>query len=301
MRRLAHGFGEPGSSERAAHAKGQDERLVEAKADAATLDGLVAAVHSHRHGGLARRRAAALRFGLYFAANRTATLPGDEGIFAFVQRIQQPLLVRFINFTSDANWPQAAGPMVVGVTLALALLRRFRAAICVLLAGFLADFTSFFLLNDWVQRIRPKDISLHTFAGIGAWSYPSGHVVHVTAFYGFLFYLALHEQRFHPNWTPWLRVVQIICGYFIVFIGLSRLLEDDHWPSDVLAGYLLGAMMFVAAIVLYHAIALLWLRREELLVRVRSAGYPVRKTEFRRAGGASRRDVSVTLHIMADS
>lgn len=256
-------------SERAAHTKGQDERLLEAKADAATLESwwprriLI---------GVAIWLAGAVLlfgFGLYFAAHRTATLPGDEGILALVQRIQQPLLVRFINFTSDANWPQAAGPIVVGVTLALALLRRFRAAICVLLAGFLADFTSFFLLNDWVKRIRPKDISLHTFGGIGAWSYPSGHVVHVTAFYGFLFYLALHQQRFHPNLTPWLRVVQVICGYFIVFIGLSRLLEDDHWPSDVLAGYLLGAMMLTAMIVLYHALALLWLRREDLLQRVR--------------------------------
>lgn len=212
-------------------------------------------------------------FGLYFAAHRTATLPADRGLLALVQLIHQPQLVTVINWASDANWPQSAGTIVVVVTLALALARRFRAAICALAAGFLADFTSFFLLNDWVKRIRPRDMALHTFQGIGAWSYPSGHVVHVTAFYGFVFYLALHEQRFHPSWTPWLRLVQIVCGYFIVFIGISRLLEDDHWPSDVFAGYLLGAMMLAVAIVLYHALALLWLRRhdlKELLARVGS-------------------------------
>ena len=256
-------------SERTSRDKGLDTRLAEAQMDAAELEGwcprriLI---------GAALWLAGALllfAFGLYFAGHRTATLPGDQGILALVQHIQQPLLVRVINFSSDANWPQAAGPTVVVVTLLLALLRRFRAAISALLAGFVADFTSFFLLNDWVKRIRPKDLSLHTPGGIGAWSYPSGHIVHVTAFYGFLLYLALHQQRFHPGWTPWLRVVEVICGYFLVFIGISRLLEDDHWPSDVLAGYLLGAMMLAAAIVLYHALALLWLHHEELLQRVR--------------------------------
>jgi undecaprenyl-diphosphatase len=64
-----------------------------------------------------------------------------------------------------------------------------------------------------------------------------------------------------------LRVVEVICGYFIVFIGISRLLEDDHWPSDVLAGYLLGAMMLAVAILLYHVFAWLWVHREELRAR----------------------------------
>ncbi|HEX6818078.1 MAG TPA: phosphatase PAP2 family protein [Ktedonobacterales bacterium] len=255
-------------SERAEHAKGRDERLVEAQADATTLESwwpqriLI--------GAALWLAGAALLFGLglYFAAHRTATLPGDKGILALVQHIQQPLLVGLINLASDANWPQPAAITVFAVTLVLLFARRFRAAICALAVGFIADFTSFFLLNDWVKRIRPKDISLHTFQGIGAWSYPSGHVVHVTAFYGFLYYLAWHEQRFHPSWIPALRVVQVVCGYFIVFIGLSRLLEDDHWSSDVLAGYLLGAMMLAAAIVLYHALALAWLHREGLRVRL---------------------------------
>jgi len=52
------------------------------------------------------------------------------------------------------------------------------------------------------------------------------------------------------------------------FIGLSRLLEDDHWPSDIVAGYLLGAMMLAVAIVIYHALTLLWLHRHELRARI---------------------------------
>jgi undecaprenyl-diphosphatase len=205
--------------------------------------------------------------GLYFSRHRTAALPGDAGLLALVQRIHQPLLVRFINLASDLNWPTPAGATVFAVTLLLLLAGRYRAALCALIAGFIADSTSFFLLNDWVRRARPHDVHIHSVGGIGATSYPSGHVVHVTAFYGFLLYLALREQRWHPRWIPLLRVVQAICGYFIVFIGISRLLEDDHWPSDVLAGYLLGAMMLAVAILLYHVFAWLWVHREELMAR----------------------------------
>jgi membrane-associated phospholipid phosphatase len=40
------------------------------------------------------------------------------------------------------------------------------------------------------------------------------------------------------------------CVYFILTVGLSRVLERGHWPSDVLAGYLVGMLS------LYHVLAL---------------------------------------------
>lgn len=210
--------------------------------------------------------------GLYLSGHRTATFPGDVGILTLIQGIKQPLLVRFINVASDANWPTPAGATVIVVTILLLVAWRIRAALSALVAGFLADGAGFFLLNDWVRRARPHDVHIHAVGGIGATSYPSGHVVHVTAFYGFLFFLTLAEGRWHPRWMPWLRVVQVICGYFILFIGVSRLLEDEHWPSDVLAGYLLGAMMLAVAIVFYYLLALLWVHREAVRARLGGGG-----------------------------
>jgi undecaprenyl-diphosphatase len=197
------------------------------------------------------------------------TFPGDIGLLALVQRLHQPLLVRCINFASDANWPFPAGLTVLQVTLLLLVARRDRAAICTLVAGFLADFTSFFLLNDWVRRPRPHDIHIHAVGGIGATSFPSGHVAHVTAFYGFLLYLSIQELRARPELGWRLRLVQTVCVYFLAFIGISRLLEDDHWPSDILAGYVLGAMMLVVAIALYAVLGAMWPRRDALLARLR--------------------------------
>src|SRR6478736_5866561 len=80
---------------------------------------------------------------LYLRANPTARLPGDVGLIVLIQRIQQPLIVRFINLASDANWPTPAGVAVFLVILVLAIFRRWRAALVALIAGFLADFASF--------------------------------------------------------------------------------------------------------------------------------------------------------------
>jgi membrane-associated phospholipid phosphatase len=218
-----------------------------------------------------------LGLSIYLHVHPTAQLPGDLGLITLIQQIHQPLLVRFINLASDANWPIPAGVGVFLVIAALALFRRWRAALVALIAGFLADFASF-SLNSWVHRPRPHDVRIHAVANIGLGSFPSGHVAHVTAFYGFLLYLATVEMRAHPRWKPWLIAVQGICGYFLLFIGVSRLLEGEHWPSDVLASYLLGGMALVGVILLYEWLGVYWERRKEHAA-AKAAGDAAHQTE----------------------
>jgi membrane-associated phospholipid phosphatase len=85
-------------------------------------------------------------------------------------------------------------------------------------------------------------------------------VTHVVSFYGFLLCFFLRQMRLHPDWRPWLYLPAAVCVYFIVFIGPSRVLEGEHWPSDVLGSYLLGSLLLALAIALYHLLALAWLR-----------------------------------------
>lgn len=202
---------------------------------------------------------------LYLRANRQATLPGDAGLLVLIQRITAPGVVAFINFASDANWPVPAGATVFAVILLFVIFRRWRYALTALLAGFLADGLSF-TLNGWVRRPRPHGAHIHAVANIGLSSFPSGHVSHVTAFYGFLLFLSVQELRRHPGWSRWIRVAQAICVYFLIFIGVSRLLEGEHWPSDVLASYLLGGMTVVIAIVVYDLLGRFRMRNSEGVV-----------------------------------
>ena len=188
-------------------------------------------------------------------AHHYAEFPGDRGIATFIQQFRTTPVAPLINFASDANWPRPAGIIAIVVVVLLALARRIRAAICTAVAAFGADAINV-QLNGLVARPRPAGGQIHAVANLGLHSFPSGHVTHVMAFYGFLLYLTILGDRIHPRWRPFLWLVRAVCLYFILFIGVSRVLEGEHWPSDVLASYLLGALVLVVAVALYHVLAL---------------------------------------------
>ena len=190
---------------------------------------------------------------LSIAAHSHSEFPGDEGLTVLIQKIQFPPLVHFINFSSDANWPAPAGYTALAIILALLVARQLSAAIAAVVASFGADLANV-TINSLVARPRPHNVHIHVVANLGLHSYPSGHVTHVVTFYGFLLYLTIHFERDHQRWAPLLWVVRVICLYFLIFIGPSRVLEGEHWPSDVLGSYLLASLMLVVAIALYHAL-----------------------------------------------
>ena len=207
---------------------------------------------------------------LSLAAHSHAEFPGDEGLTVLIQKIQFPPLVHFINFSSDANWPAPAGYTALAIIIGLLVARQLSAAIAAVVASFGADLANV-LLNSVVARPRPHNVHIHVVANLGLHSFPSGHVTHVVTFYGFLLYLTIHFERDHPRWAPLLWVVRVICLYFLIFIGPSRVLQGEHWPSDVLGSYLLASLMLVVAIALYHLLLREFARLRDWLV-MRRAG-----------------------------
>lgn len=111
------------------------------------------------------------------------------------------------------------------------------------------------LLDMAVGRPRPNPkvdhIQLHT-PLVPFPTYPSGHTEHDVAFYGFLLYLSftksVREWRYHWVLLP----LQLYAVYDIIGIGLSRIWEGDHWLTDVLGGYLEGALYLFFFIFLYR-------------------------------------------------
>ena len=101
-------------------------------------------------------------------------------------------------------------------------------------------------LKHFVLRQRP-DISLHLVTQ-GGYSFPSGHSVTSVIFYGLLLYLI---QKNCKNET--LRnVLSAVCGFLIVVIGPSRIYVGVHWPTDVLAGWCIGAAILIIAIAIVN-------------------------------------------------
>lgn len=94
-----------------------------------------------------------------------------------------------------------------------------------------------FLLKNIVCRPRPVGINLVNESGF---SFPSGHTMVSTVFYGYLAYLICKktEKKFH-----W--IVYSICSLIILTIGISRIYLGVHFASDVLGGLVIGAFFLI--------------------------------------------------------
>jgi len=103
-------------------------------------------------------------------------------------------------------------------------------------------------LVKWaVHRPRPSKDIVEIFRALTSYSFPSGHVMFYTAFFGFFWYLTYILMR-----RSWLRTGLLVCfGLLILLIGPSRIYLGEHWASDVLGGYLLGSLVLTGVIQIY--------------------------------------------------
>jgi len=81
-------------------------------------------------------------------------------------------------------------------------------------------------------------------------SFPSGHTTGSTIAYGLLAYLA---WQLLPQ--PWNYIVTILLVAIILLIGISRVYLGAHFPSDVVAGWLLGSIALCIIIFIIKPLA----------------------------------------------
>ncbi len=91
---------------------------------------------------------------------------------------------------------------------------------------------------------RPRPDFPNTYLHETDFSFPSGHSVMSLLFFGFLAYL-LVQQRGRGKWH---RFVGIGFVLIPVLVGVSRLVLGAHYPTDVLAGWDVGALWLALCI-----------------------------------------------------
>lgn len=114
---------------------------------------------------------------------------------------------------------------------------RCRVMALVYPAAFVASWLATTLLQELVERTRPT--------GFGeVQAFPSGHMVQAV-FIAALLPTALAVLFRLRRVT--LRSVRAVLAVFVIATGLIRIHRSDHWPTDVLAGVLLGLTVVIGA------------------------------------------------------
>jgi membrane-associated phospholipid phosphatase len=189
--------------------------------------------------------AAVLAF-LSAMAHAQAFFAVDPLIEASVQAVIPAPVGRVLDGVSWLGFPPQVDAVIgVGVLIVLTLGYRWE-ALCLVFAG-VTGAVSWFGMTLLVDRPRPSPELVHVERVLGLGSYPSGHVVNLTAFFGSLFILSWLAMR--PTWYR--RVMQGFGVALIVSIGAARIYSGEHWPSDVLAGYLQGSIVVALTWLLY--------------------------------------------------
>jgi undecaprenyl-diphosphatase len=158
-------------------------------------------------------------------------LPFDLPVERAVQQISFPPLVFAMKVTN-----QIAGylQILVGVLVILGLAVLDRRAGWLMAVGSISSLLDNILKVSF-ERGRPTADLVQILTPAAGYSFPSGHAV----FYTWLAFMAAFAVA--PRLSPPARTAVWLAAGALVVIGcLGRVWAGDHWPSDVLGGFLLG-------------------------------------------------------------
>ena len=173
---------------------------------------------------------------LAFAAHNASVLPGDLPFTRELQESNSPIVSGIFHFVSALGFTVPSAAIEI-VALLLLWLARLRLEAIFLALTLLADLVGL-IIKIVVGRARPSPDLVHVVQQIQQPSFPSGHTLHYTVFYGFL--IVIMFTSFKPSWPR--TVALVIFALLIVLVGPSRVYLGEHWPTDVIAGYLIGAL-----------------------------------------------------------
>ena len=101
------------------------------------------------------------------------------------------------------------------------------------------------------QRPRPEILHLVEEKGF---SFPSGHSLAVTIMVGTL--IVIFSQRIKDQ--LWKRIVQILLGFYLLSVLVSRVYLGVHYPSDVLASLCVGLGVLFIEFPFYDKLHFQW-------------------------------------------
>jgi undecaprenyl-diphosphatase len=186
---------------------------------------------------------------LALAAHSYSVLPGDLPFTRELQEDRNPLVYFVLYFVSYIGYPLQSAVIFIVVAMLLWLFHLRLEAIFLTLT-LLGDLIGG-ALKLLVARSRPSPDLVHVTQQLSSFSFPSGHTLHYTVFYGFLAFVVI--MNFRPSWER--AILVVICLALVALVGVSRVYLGEHWLTDVIGGYLTGLLLLTPLIAGY-----LWAR-----------------------------------------
>jgi membrane-associated phospholipid phosphatase len=184
---------------------------------------------------------------LAFFANKIAYFPIDLWITRWVQTFHP---VWFVTFMVLVSWPgylpQALFIVIVLVSFLFIIGLRWEAIFSS--GAALVQSILDILIKLVVHRPRPGATLVHVMQILHSYSFPSGHVMFYTVFFGFLIFIIYSQLKASRLRSGLL----LLSGSLVSLIGVSRIYLGEHWASDVLGAYLLGSLCLWAVIQIYR-------------------------------------------------
>lgn len=191
---------------------------------------------------------ATIAFGITFTlASRFNYFPIDLIITRGVQSIQAAWFANGMWAVSYLGYAPQSWLLVAAIGLLLfGLGLRWEAVTTVAATVSIAFLGS--VLKLLAHRPRPGADLVHVVQQLNDPSFPSGHVLFYSVFFGFLIFLAYTLLK--PSWVR--TGLCTVMGSLVALVGLSRIYLGDHWASDVAGAYLLGSLWLVLSVAIYR-------------------------------------------------
>ncbi len=158
-------------------------------------------------------------------------LPGELGYVGWLQDLDEPVpsLARFVRMTTGTE----AALVVAAVPAGWLLVRhKWQGAIVVAIAA-VTILVAQPAVKAVVDRPRPSPEQVTVRAPTESQSYPSGHSMSTATVWGAVVGAA---------WARGRRGVAVACAIPIVLTFFASAVQGAHWPTDAIAGTLLGVV-----------------------------------------------------------
>lgn len=180
-------------------------------------------------------------------AKSTPYFPIDLVITETLQSVHNPGFSLLMNMISWAGYFPQSGIITLLIVGLFYLYGFYWEAIMGIIVA-IFNLSLNILVKVIVHRVRPGVNLVHVVVVLNSYSFPSGHVMFYTGFFGFIWFLIFSRLR-----KSWIRSLLLtVFGILIGLIGLSRVYLGEHWTSDVVGGYLLGILTLAASILVYR-------------------------------------------------